>query len=299
MQPQYIRHKHIDMKKWDAALALCPNRLLYAETAYLNRMAVEWDAVIGGDYEWLMPLPVKHKWGMRYTPVVPFVQQLGIFAPQPVSSVMVQSALTVMQRHIRYADLLFNYASPVNNGTPHNNYILQLQPGYERLVAAYSKDLRNNLKQAAKHELAYEEEDKYNLVIDLFQQQYRRQLPHVEPAHYSAFSNACAYYAGEQAVICRTVYDDRNLLAGAVLIRHANRLYNLLSVNTPEGRSRSANHFLYGRLIDEFAGQELLLDFEGSDVPGIASFYQNFGGVNQPYYSLHINKLPWPLKWLK
>jgi hypothetical protein len=43
----------------------------------------------------------------------------------------------------------------------------------------------------------------------------------------------------------------------------------------------------------------MILDFEGSDQPGIAHFYSNFGGVDQPYFCYRRNRLPWPVRWLK
>jgi hypothetical protein len=36
----------------------------------------------------------------------------------------------------------------------------------------------------------------------------------------------------------------------------------------------------------------MTLDFEGSNIPGIARFYKGFGALPQTYYSLHQNRLP-------
>jgi hypothetical protein len=36
-----------------------------------------------------------------------------------------------------------------------------------------------------------------------------------------------------------------------------------------------------------------MLDFEGSDIPGIADFYKGFGGLDEPYYFCKWNQLPW------
>jgi hypothetical protein len=44
--------------------------------------------------------------------------------------------------------------------------------------------------------------------------------------------------------------------------------------------------------IGQNAGKEMTLDFEGSNIPGIARFYKGFGALPQTYYSLHQNRLP-------
>ncbi|MCG7859753.1 hypothetical protein MD537_22435, partial [Flavihumibacter sediminis] len=82
-------------------------------------------------------------------------------------------------------------------------------------------------------------------------------------------------------------------------LKDSERLYLLANITVPHARKKAANHYLLDQLIREFAGQLSWLDMEGSDLPGIAHFYQNFGAVNEPYYFIAWNDLPFPLRWLK
>jgi hypothetical protein len=297
--PRYVPHKQLDMSRWDAALRQCHNRLIYAESIYLNTMAGQWDALIGGDYEILMPLPWKKKWGICYAPVIPFVQQSGVFSKTPVGTAEIRQWLHTASTHIRYGDWSLNHGCALPDAQTHRNYILHLQPVYNEIAAHYRKDLRNNLKQAAKHDLEFRDATRFEDIIDLFANTYARQLPHFHTGHYEAFKKLCGHYASQNRLLAREVLLHGMVLAGAILLKDDRRIYNLLSVNLPEGRRCSANHFLYDALIKELAGQDSWFDFEGSDVPGIASFYENFGSINQPYYSLHINRLPKLLRLLK
>jgi hypothetical protein len=56
-------------------------------------------------------------------------------------------------------------------------------------------------------------------------------------------------------------------------------------------------------LIDEFikkySEKNLILDFEGSNMEGIARFYQGFGATDCEYLSITFNHLPFPLKFFK
>jgi hypothetical protein len=88
-------------------------------------------------------------------------------------------------------------------------------------------------------------------------------------------------------------------LALALLLKKKNRLCLLMSVCPPAGRKVEANHFLLDSLIREFAGTGFLLDFDGSEIPGVAHFYSNFGGVDQPFFFYRYNRLPWPLRLFK
>ena len=68
-------------------------------------------------------------------------------------------------------------------------------------------------------------------------------------------------------------------------------IYNLMMEPHEIARQQSAGAFLYDELIKEFSHSGMMLDFEGSDIPGIEFFYKGFGAVNQPYFKTHINNL--------
>ena len=73
----------------------------------------------------------------------------------------------------------------------------------------------------------------------------------------------------------------------------------MINSNFPEGRSNETNYLLLSSIWKEFAQTGLLFDFEGSDTPGIKTFYKKFGSTNQQYYSIHFNNLLWPIRLLK
>ena len=56
-------------------------------------------------------------------------------------------------------------------------------------------------------------------------------------------------------------------------------------------------------LLDQFikmnAEKNIILDFEGSMIHGIAQFYEGFGALPETYFQLKFNRLPLFLKWLK
>ncbi len=72
-----------------------------------------------------------------------------------------------------------------------------------------------------------------------------------------------------------------------------------MSVTVDAGRAQRANFFLMDHLIQEFSSRNMVLDFEGSELPGIAEFYRKFGSFNQPYPFLRFNHLPFPFRYFK
>ncbi len=114
------------------------------------------------------------------------------------------------------------------------------------------------------------------------------------------FQVLCKQLSEEHMVLVRSVSDKNDeLLSIALFLKHNNRLYNLMNSTTGNGRKMESNTFLFDSLIQEFSGTDLILDFEGSDIPGVKSFYEKFGAINQPYTRINFNTLPLPLRLFK
>jgi hypothetical protein len=48
-----------------------------------------------------------------------------------------------------------------------------------------------------------------------------------------------------------------------------------------------------------FAEHRMVLDFEGSEIEGIARFFKSFGAEKRNYYRYKRNRLPWLLRIFK
>jgi lipid II:glycine glycyltransferase (peptidoglycan interpeptide bridge formation enzyme) len=89
------------------------------------------------------------------------------------------------------------------------------------------------------------------------------------------------------------------LLASAVFFYSHSRAYYILVGNHPDGRTTGASHALIDAFIRDHAGQNIILDFEGSDIPNLALFYSGFGALEEKYAAIKNNNLPFYMKWLK
>jgi hypothetical protein len=293
---QYLPRNQVDTGKWDRCIDTASNTLIYGYSWYLDGMARHWDALVWKDYEAVMPLTWNRKWGIAYLYQPPFVQQLGIFSTHALTVEMEQAFLDELPERFRFAEIFLNYAHP-RNTEPRPNFILTLNRSYDQLRACYKKDLLKNLKRAAQFNLTYTTQVAVDVVLDAFEKLYGARLPHIERDDYARFKKMCLS-KGRQ-VIVRAAMENEEVLCAALLLRDRKRLYLLHSVTWPVGRDKEANHFLLDMIISEFAGTDLIMDFEGSDVPGIAMFYRNFGSVDQPYFFYRYNHLPPVIRWLK
>lgn len=291
----------IRYQPWDLCVQRQVNGLIYATTTYLDAICTQWYGIVVNDYEAVMPLPVRKKWGIRYAYTPAFIQQLGLVGDS--SSVPVEMLLPLVRSVVPYADIHFNFLNkdllemlPV---TAKNNLVIPLERSIDEIRNHYRRDLKENIRKAEKLSPVYGH-GSIREAVTHFREQYGARIQQALPADYQRFQQLCEHLQQKEQCLVRSVRDQQGgLLAIALLLKDSRRVYNLMNTTLPGGRHKEANHWLIDQIIQEFSGQPLLLDMEGSELPGVKNFYGSFGAVAQPYFHYHDNHLPWPLRWLK
>jgi lipid II:glycine glycyltransferase (peptidoglycan interpeptide bridge formation enzyme) len=178
---------------------------------------------------------------------------------------------------------------------------LKLGSGYENIYKNYDPYIRQRLSRLNKFLLRYSHSQNYSEAINIYKELYHNRLASFSTDDFLHFETLCKYYAEKGRIVIRHVKKegDDKLLALILLLKDDKRIYNIISCILPEGKKLLANYFLYNEIIKEFANENIILDFEGSDVPGIAYFYEKFSGENQPYAFARFNRLPALVKLIK
>jgi hypothetical protein len=297
----YLKHHEIDYTKWNRVIEEASNSRVYAAGWFLDRTATEWDALVWGDYQYVMPLPVRKKWGITYAYQPLYCQQLGIF-PNPDASTAA-TFYDALIRHFRYFDLQLNASNlppgPVKGMQllTRKNLLLHLQPRYETIRSAYATNTRRNIDRAMKYTPAYAEGISLEEYIGFAQ---KNQTFKLEKNGIQKLKSIIAFtqYKGFGKIF--GVYSPNNQLCAAVFFcRWKNRLIYLSSVTDHEGKRSRAMFYLMDKIIEKNAGRNLQIDFEGSMIPGVARFFEGFGAKPEAYCRIKGNRLPAILKWIK
>lgn len=258
-----------------------------------------WDGIVVNDYEAVMPVTWRKKWGIKYVCQPAFTQQLGLFVQHPHLWQHEAACLQLMQSRFAFIEIFLNSQHVFEGSSKAMNYVLPLQEDYTRIRAGYKKTLLKSLKRTKKFDLQYKVYTDAAAVVQLYENSYAARMG-ARPEDYRRFLHCLQYMLQQQQALMRSVYSPKGeLLAVAAFAKDRHRLYNLVSTTLPKGRMLEANYVLLDQLIQEFAGSGLILDFEGSDHPGIARFYQKFGSQPEPYIFWKDNRLPAILRWLK
>lgn len=301
LSPQiaYLKRKDIDVDRWDACIEKADNGLIYAYSYYLDAMCTNWDALVLGDYDAVMPLPWRKKWGIKYLYVPAFIQQLGVMGK--LEGLSFYSIIGKVQQHFQYGDLVFNSfnINQTIQTTKRTNLILYLND-YKHLETKFSLRLKRSLKVANENQLQIDYSFNPTQIVKAFKAQYQTRMLHVHDSDYSHFLSLIEDLNRKGKALTRMIRGEDNKIETAIIwLIDKNRIYNILNFSTNISREKRAVHYLLNSAIREFAGQNFILDFEGSDLPGVKEFYQNFRPIDQPYFLYHFNHLPFPLNMVK
>ncbi|MEO8962587.1 MAG: hypothetical protein ABI325_11940 [Ginsengibacter sp.] len=290
MEIKYVHHVDIDKVKWDRCIENAINGLIYGYSYYLDIMSKDWDALVMNDYEAVMPLTWNRKWGILYLRQPVFTQQLGIFAPAFVENDMTNAFLKKTMEEFSFAEINLNYANRCSHATVmRSNNILLLDRSFNDIEDNFKTDFVKKIKS---NDLIYEAGENVEEVISLFIKNYSKRI-HVSTEDYQNLLSLYLLLNKKGQLLIRKVRShDGQLLSISIFLRDSRRIYYVLSVTLPEGRTKQSNYFLLYYVIREYSNRNLIFDFEGSDIPSIQLFFKKFGGIEQPFPFVRINRLP-------
>lgn len=302
MAIRYITYQQIDKVKWNACIDNAGNGLIYAYSFYLDTMAKHWDALVLNDYEAVMPLTWNKKYGIAYLYQPFFTASLGVFGNM-LNAVLVNDFLKAIPTKFLYWDIYLNSANSFSLKDfalyERVNYVLPLNDAYENLFANFRDNIKRNLKKAAQLNCVVKKDIPVDDVIALA----KNQSKNFSPVTTDDFNNIKNIYQQLQqqkkAITYGSFLPNGELVASGVFFFSHGRAYYILVGNHPNGKTIGASHALINAFIKDYAGQNILLDFEGSDIANLAFFYSSFGATAEKFAGLKLNKLPFWIKWLK
>lgn len=298
---QILPSHEIDIHKWNECIDNCSYPLIYANYFFLNAQCENWSGLVIGDYQTVMPLPWKKKWGIRYLYAPSFIQQLGIFGDLelfPLSNILDQISLFV-----KYGDIFFNHQNKfLLNSIEYKsktNFVLNLNQPYPDIYLNYHHDLKKNIHKAEKNQLLYSRELSIESAIAEFKELYQHRFPSFNETTFERLTKTCLGLQEKDKCMIRYIHSisSQEPLSVALLLKDKHKIYLLLNATRSAGRNIAANHFLLDQIIKEYSEEEILLDFEGSEQQGIKEFYESFHPQIQPYFHYKFNRLNRFLKW--
>ena len=160
----FVKRAALDVEKYDSCIENSIQSRIYAFSWYLDIVADHWDVLVLNDYEAVMPLPWKQKFGLKYITQPYFCQQLGIFSVEKISKeIQLQFIKKIPLQFLKVA-LVLNSQNMLIGKPIKKNLFLQLNKNHELLRKKFSKGRKHAIKVAEKNQLMVAETSIQSLI---------------------------------------------------------------------------------------------------------------------------------------
>ena len=136
-----IKRRDLDLQKYDSCIDESLQSRIFAFSWYLDIAVEQWEVAVLNDYEAVMPLPVRQKFGISYVYPPFWILELGIFSKEPIDeSVFIEK----IKEEFRWVELRLNSANTLDLNS---DFVLKMQyqqlslsDTFDRIQNAFRKD---------------------------------------------------------------------------------------------------------------------------------------------------------------
>jgi hypothetical protein len=180
------------------------------------------------------------------------------------------------------------------------NFELDLSKPYETILQNFSDHCRRNIKSSLKKNPELITDITPDEIINVFINNKGKEISGIKIRDYQRLKTLMSFCIINKKGRLIGVRDGRKkLIFGIFLIEIPGIKTILFVANTHQSRERRISYFVVNELIKDFSSTKTRLDFAGSSIPSVASFYESFGCEKVPFYRIYRNKLIWPIRMLK
>lgn len=300
---QHFTHNEINKKKWDDCINKSFNGIVYALSWYLDIVSEGWEALVADQYSMVMPLTTGKKYKINYLYQPYFTQQLGVFSSKMLDAKIVEAFIAAIPEKYRFYEInlnTFNKLEQTYAARTNITFELDLIMPYEKIFAGYSENTKRNLKKANHQKITIVNNLPASELIQLFKNNFADKFKRVKAVHYQKIRGIIASALRLKTGEVYGAYNLKNeLCAAAFFITMFNKTIFLFSASNPAGKESGAMSLLIDHYVRINSEKNLTLDFEGSNIEGLARFYSGFGAKPCEYFSIKKNKLPFYIKLFK
>ncbi|QES90762.1 hypothetical protein [Rhizosphaericola mali] len=283
-----ISRQNLDEIKYNNCLQNAINYQVYAEIWYLDIVAEKkWDCLIYGDYEVIMPLPFQYFLFIKFITLPPFCQQLGLFYNTTITDSVFNHFITYIKSK-RVRGYTFNHHN-VNNhpfiGNKCKNHILSIDNPAEVIIQKFARDRKRELKKSEQLKGNIQVSQNINMFFSLIANEYN----YVRKNKHYALLRTIITSIQKNNVGFLLEYSIQDIQCNyRLILKNKNKFIILASARKKEKLYNSTSTAIIVHLIKNNSPEIKYLDFEGSDLSGVAAFNESLGAKPE-FYTFYKN----------
>lgn len=270
-----LKYADIDFQKYKSAIENSVQNNFYASKLILDHLCESWEILISGDYKFVMPIPLKKKFGVQFALMPLFCQQLGIFGKER-NPIIEQEFFKYFIQNYKVYYYAFNYQNTFEENLKFKkNYFIQ-NTEYSNLKKNYFKGRKSAVKSS--QHLTFKELALSESLV--FIQTHFKGLD--KKKDMDKFFTYLNFLQAKNLLKIYGAFKEEHLICLATVIKSKKKMSLLGLINDDMYRKDNGASFIIDRILTDHIS-EYSFDFMGSTIRGIEVFFKSFGSELQEY----------------
>lgn len=296
-----LNRKKLNTVKYDTCIMNTSQSSISAFSWYLDAVCDNWDVYVLNDYEAVMPIPWRKKFGIKYVYQPLWLLPLGVFSTEIIDE---NEFLIELLDDFKFVELR---VQPKNNFSmftaiqqEKTMQIILLNKEYTTIYEKYNRNRKRELIKAKKHDLTEKWNDTPEKLITSFQKNVGKRIKKINKKDYDNLLRLMQICITKKAGELLCVYDKNNqLVSAAFFLKHKNTVTELVCSSDFSNRKNGANTFMNDRAIFKYQPNFEVFNFGGSSIKNIRKYYLSFGAIDEKHFFIKQNKLPKFIRFFK
>ncbi|MCD4792217.1 MAG: hypothetical protein K8R54_03220 [Bacteroidales bacterium] len=286
---KYIKSNEIDFIMWDRCISRSHNGNVFGYSWYLDSVCNTWDALVLGNYNAVMPLPVKKNFVFSKVSYPDFLNKTNIYQAKEFNIEITNDFIQKIPSNFRSVEIKTGNPNLINSEfkvQEQRAFKLDLISSYQTIKESYSDYFLEQLRISEKNKISYNTGILPNglaLLSTVVKVLNNKQADKIRLLSAVSLRRKLGEIYG--------AFNSKNRLAAAVLFISSHyKTYIIYAVQTKEAKKKKAIFGLIDYYIKTHSEKALTLDFSGLTFV-TDDFFKGLGSKEYPQYLMKKKKV--------
>lgn len=287
-----VTYQEIDFEKYNRCIETSIQKNFYAKKETLDFLSKNWELLVYGDYEAVMPIPFVKKAFVKIVIMPLFCQQLGVFGKENWE--INQLFLDFFHQNYNILHYAFNFHNKFENQlVTRKNFIIPVQEYAFLRRKKYFKGRKSTVKTA--QYLEFREVFSHGHILEFIKNNFKG----LEKESDLEFFMKYLFFLEKSKQLKMFGSFFENQLTNITILIDDDNSYSLLGlINNEQFKEHNGASFLIDRILQENI-EKKTFNFMGGSIRGIEVFFKSFGADLQEYQVIQYSKKDIVKNWLK
>lgn len=291
-----VKRKDLNELEYNACVENSIQGRLFAFSWYLDIVCTDWITLVYKNYEAVMPIPIREKYGVTYVYPPFWILEMGVFSKDLKIE---KEFINYLLKKYRFVELRLNSNNSILNLPQYETrqfQILDMGIDNSLLQENFQSDRKKDLKKAEKFKLVLKWTDDPENLVHLFKNNVGKRTPEIKLEDYKNLKKLIDVCLEKGVGEILSIYQDEKIVASAFFLLYRDTVTILCSSTDFENRKNGANTFLINEAIKKYQSLYSIFNFGGSSMPSIAKYFFSFGATEITYPMIKQRRVPSLLK---